>query len=93
MVSACKSSLGTAKKLGLDRTWTVPRTGTDRNRGPVFGLSSFRNFEDRLKPVLTSLRSLKGEGQHQQQTALLMAITITPSNLSTTPQCPPRIET
>jgi len=65
--SACKSSLGTAKKLGLDRTWTgsgpeIPRTGKDRNHGLVFGLSLFRNFEDRLKLVLTSLRSLKGEG-------------------------------
>jgi len=51
MNSACKSSLGTAKKLGLDQTWTgsgpeIPRTGKDRNRGPVFGLSLFRNFED-----------------------------------------------
>ena len=65
-ISACKSSLGTAKKLRLDRTWTgsgpeIPRTGKDRNRGPVFGLSLLGNFEDQLKPVLTGLHSLKGE--------------------------------
>ena len=92
--SACKSSLGTAKKPRLDRTWTgsgpeIPRTGKDRNRGPVFSLSLLRNFEDRLKPVLTGLYSLKGEGHHQEQTTLLMAITIT---LSTTPQRSPHIE-
>jgi len=92
--SACKSSLGTAKKPRLDRTWTgsgpeIPRTGKDRNRGPVFSLSLLRNFEDRLKPVLTGLHSLKGEGHHQQHCLLLMAITIT---LSTTPQRSTRIE-
>jgi len=92
--SACKSSLGTAKKPRLDQTWTgsgpeIPRTGKDRNHGPVFGLSLLRNFEDQLKPVLTGLHSLKGEGHHQQQTMLLMAITIT---LSTTPQRSPHIE-
>jgi len=86
--------------LGLqkNRTWTgsgleIPRTRKDRNCGPVFGLSSLRNFEDRLKPVLTSPNwspQPKGGGHHQQQTMLLMAITIT---LSTTPQHSPHIGT
>ena len=65
--SAWRSSLKTTKRLGLDRTKTglgpeIPRTGKDRNRGPVFGPSPTRNFKDRQRPVLTGLWSLKGVG-------------------------------
>jgi len=58
--SAWKSGPKTGKKPRPDRdqtTWDHKFTGTDedRNRGPVFGPSSFLKFKDREKTGLTGL--------------------------------------
>ena len=60
MTSAWKSSPKTAKKnrTGPDPDWSRPqiiRTGKDRNRGLVFGLSQIWKFQDQEKTSLTSL--------------------------------------